>query len=649
MQHFRRSRLTRTMVYLVMAALVAPYVALAAPSSSLPTKSVTTVAVIPMQDATGTGNVVITREATSAVALSMEDTREYMVTSTADLEREMASLVIQVPLSKAEQVHLGQRLKVDKVLTGRVTAMSVDARTGRARVGFSLMMLDVGIGEYLDGAVMTITSKSIPGWNGDVNLVIAQATREAADAAVAQMLASRVKRGNIDLVDDLGNININMGTDNGIVSGTEFLVMRPVWAPDIEEVIMRHVGIIRVGSPDEIAAQLSVAHTISGATPATGDKIYRIYKPEAVTKQEVRSASIKRTGQLIAALALLAGLFAVGGGETTTSASDISGALAQAGPGTSPEFVQLSLHTGGTGVDKMHGFMIFRNVIPSFAWNVFDLIDIIPASNQPYVPYSDGPAARVAVDGEVQFQFIDQNQGGTGGGSQTEGSVTATFDVAGLTPGTSYYYMCVRITDPIGRPGANPPIGTAQVGQITATPDFSIFSDASNTFGPITYFHCPTLILPADNAVSQPPTSVTFNWQTMVGADQYRVEVFQQTDPNGTGTPYQVSSVVSKTSGTASVTLPGPFSDTTQNYFWRVGGRKSLEPGPLSQTVHKTGWLYSAMRHFTPALSPPPLPTSVHLAPATPPQVGRPSGQARPFGHFRMPGHWPGPAGRGSK
>lgn len=47
-------------------------------------QNVPAVVVIPFQDLTGKGSPALLREATAAAALALEDSREYLVTSTAD-------------------------------------------------------------------------------------------------------------------------------------------------------------------------------------------------------------------------------------------------------------------------------------------------------------------------------------------------------------------------------------------------------------------------------------------------------------------------------------------------------------------------------------------------------------------------------------
>ena len=574
-------------------------------------QNVPAVVVIPFQDLTGKGSPALLREATAAAALALEDSREYLVTSTADLEREMKSLRLELPLSVAQQVRLGERLHVEKVLVGSLAALAVDARTGRAQVSLRLMLLDVGIGEYLDGAVADITTKPIPGFSGDASPVTHEALREAAESAITKMLSTTVRRGAVELVDDQGNINVNMGTNDGLEEGSQLLVMRPSWQPDVEEVIMRRVGIITLS---DVEADMSVAHSVSGTLPTTGDRVFRIYRPVTVVQAEAKSRKIKSSAQMVAGLLLILGLISTATGPTTATPSGITHcSLRQDAPGQNP-FVELAMRTPTVGNDKTHGFLIFRAAnnpdFPAVAPYMIDLLEGYTTA------YTDDPMRADSIeDMEVNFTYIDYT-GGSTSINEADGSVVASFNHPALVTGTRYYYRIRRISDPLAVPGANPPIGTTQAvaAVIEPTPDWRIITDASAAGGPVTFFTPPLQSSPADTASNLTTTNVPFTWQSSTGANEYRVEIFAATDPDGTGASVMQSAVIRNTSASIlTTTLAGPFSGNTV-YYWRVGARQSADPyRPTDSWIpnsaaNNNGWLYSNMRSFTTATGPPPPP-----------------------------------------
>lgn len=610
MQHMRRSSLSRIVSYLVALTLLVPHLFMALPLASAQTlKQVTSVAVIPFEDQSGSGKAFVSQEMTAAAALALEDTREFTVTSTADLDRELRSMRLSPPLSKEQQGNLGERLQVERVLTGAITGLGVDSKTGSCQVDIWIMMLDVAVGEVLDGAIIHSSTKGVPGWNGDVNQAINEGMREAAQRAVEGMLSTRVRRGNVDLVDDLGFSSINLGATDGLTRDSDLLVMRPQWQPDLEKVLLRRVGVIRV---KDLESNMSVCRSVEGGQPTTGDKVYRMYKPISTQKQEARSRSMKKSGTLVAALLLLLGLAGLAGGPTTSSSSSLSGGLSQARPGADP-VVTLHIRSGNTELTGTHGYLMYRAANnPNFPAVADFLVDMLPGKQSYF--YTDEPSVvQVVEDREITFQFFDES------GDLTSGSVTASFNDLALSQGTRYYYKVRRVVDPLFPPGTNPPIGTQQVTLttpvITTDPDERVLSDISSPHGPVTFFVPPIQSTPSNGAVNQPVQNITFTWAPTTGANLYFVEVFPNSDPDGLRAPIFRSG--EQRVGSASLmnaTIQGPFGSGA-TFWWRVGARQTADRTPPKlETTGQTGWLFSSMRSFTTTVSPPPPPSSSSTA-----------------------------------
>lgn len=636
MQQIRRNSLCRIVAYILMVAMLTPQGLVYLPSAfAQGGQNVPAVAVVPFQDLTNRATPALLREATAAAALALEDRKEYIVTSTVDLDREMQALRMTPPLSVSEQARLGTRLHVEKVLVGNLADLRVDPRTGQARVVLHLQLLDVAIGEYLDGAAVSIETKPIPGFTGDVAHVTHEAMRQAAEAGVEQMLSATVRRGTVELVDDQGNININLGTDDGITNGTELLVMRPTWQPDVEQVIMRRVGTISIS---DAGAGMSIARSAQGAVPTTGDRVYRIYKPVSAMAAEAKSKKIKRSTQMLAALLSLVGLAAVAGGSTSASPSGISCALGQAEPGAVPS-VEVTVRTGSTARATTKGYIIYRGQNnPNFLTTPSRIIGVSEGRDLD-VFTDEALTLEFEEDGGFAFPFTDED------GEPDEGEVTVSYIDRPLEQGSRYYYKVRRIIDPLLPPGTNPPIGTAQVVDLPE-PELEVdppeaISEASRACGPVTFFLPPVLGTdPAADSTSIPPTNVRFTWQSTVGANEYQVEVFPDSDASGSGVPLFQSAVI-RTSGTTSAplsaTIRGPLSAET-TYWWRVGARQSSDPSRPVNTITRRpiNFIYSEMRRFTTALTPPPGPASAG--------AGRQSPAPAPVRH----GGWGG-AGRSGR
>lgn len=609
MQQLRRNSVSRIVAYILMVAMFTPQGLMYLPSAfAQAPQNVPAVAVVPFQDLTNRATPALMREVTAAAALALEDRKEYIVTSTVDLEREMQALRMKPPLSTPEQVRLGQRLHVEKVLVGNLVDLRVDSGNGQARVVLHLQLLDVGIGEYLDGAAVSIQTKPIPGFSGDVSQVTHEALRQAAEAGVEQMLSATVRRGTVEMVDDQGNVNINLGTDDGIANGDDLLVMRPTWQPDVEQVIMRRIGTIRIA---EAEAGMATARTVQGAVPTTGDRIYRIYKPVSAMAEQERSKKVKRGSQMLAALLLLVGVAAMGTGSTSASPSQVSCYMNQESPGAVPT-IELRIHTGSTAGARTHGFVVYRGTNNrNFLTSATNMIAV--TDDPSFSVFSDEALTTEYADSEFEFDYRDEE------GEIDQGTVTYAYVDFPLVAGSRYYYRVRRIIDPLQPPGTNPPIGTTQVEDLPE-PNLEVdpsnaISEASAACGPVTFFVPPVLgSTPAANSTSVTTENITFTWQSTVGANEYQVEVFPESDPDGTSEPLFRTSIV-RTTGTTStplsVVLRGPLSSET-TYWWRVGARQSSD---AHKPVYngKSAFLYSEMRKFTTALTPPPTPTSAGI------------------------------------
>lgn len=612
MHHVRRNSMVRKLSYMLIAAIVMSCgVAFGQGArGAAATRTVTSCAVLPLANLTGQEDPLLPTTAAAAISIALQESRELVVTSTTDLEREMRALGIVLPVSKAEQVRLGTALRVEKVLTGKVTELSVNSRTGQARCSLEITMLDVGVQENLDGAAVTVTTPPIPGWSGDLGNVVNDALRAAANSAVTQMLAKRVRRGHVDLITDRGEVNINLGIGDGVNVGSEFLVMRPTWSSDLERTIMRRIGTIVMG---EVHAHMAWGRVVEGATPQTGDRVYKLHVPPVRQKEIARSASRKNTGQILAAVGILLGIYNAGTGATSATPSALTGNLSQATFGDPPTVV-LQVQTSNTEIERTRGWVIYRAANnPYFPTQPVYIIDVIEGRKLPQNRYSDDPNAAYAVEGEFTYDYPGEE------GEREDADVEYSYNHWPMTIGSKYYYCVRRVIEPLMPPGFNPPIATQQVFEPIEEPELTIdveygepLSTPSNHLGPITYFTPPQLSSPAHGAPNQELTNVRFTWQVSEGADLYRVELYDYRDPFGRGNPYWVSPEMRVSAGqremsyTFSAPSAGDGLIPASAYYWRVGARASGDAAkPICRDLGREGYLYSAMREFQTVMGPP--------------------------------------------
>ena len=599
-------------IYLA-AVMVVPYAVVGFPADAgaqpQPVVSSATCIVLPIVAPAGADASVVSEKATDALALALEDSREFIVSSKRDLNRELGSMGLAPPLSVAQQLRLAARLRVDKVLSGEVAALRVDERTGACAVRLRVRMLDVETAECLNGGEASIATAPVPGWTGARNQVINDALREASEAVVSQMRAGRTPVGYVTSVNDAGTASVDLGSEEGVQTGVEMLLMRPTWNKDLGEMMMIRVG--KVGVKDALA-DMCYAKPLRGASRAmVGDRAYALYKPPVRAAAEGRSRGIKKTTTMAAALALLFGVVAVASGDHVSGPPAVANAhLFQQSPG---DEAVIRLHVKDSWVpltDQVHGWLFFRAAgTPNLMLSPENLVGVVSEARLPGNVWDDYAAVVAALTVTYGFQYFDE------AGEIQDGDVDIEYNHPGLTPGSTYYYRVQRVTDPEYQAGTGAPI-TQQVRtsqQVFVTPTIDVdppesLSEGSAPTNPVTYFSPVVLQSPEDGAQNQSTSSITFTWNTALGANEYLLQVFPEDDPDGLrNVEYQSPVLRQETAGAMHYTISASFAPNTR-FYWRVGTRQSGEVVPVVGLGNLSGWLYSSMRSLTTAVAPPPPP-----------------------------------------
>lgn len=599
-------------------------------------RDVATTAVVTFQDKSGRDSPLLQAKATDAVALALQDSQEYLVTTTRDVDRELRALSLTVPLSKVEAVRLGNRLGVDSVTLGEVLQATVDETTGKGTVGLQVMMVDVASGEYLDGATATSQTKVLPGWEANEADILNEGLRQAAEDVVANMLATRVPRGTIEVVLPAGACEVNIGSQDGAKTGMKLVVLRPIYLAELEKMTLRKIGQIEVADtyPD-----MCFANPMKGVAPRTGDYAVRLYEPLA---QRIEIAAKQRKTQFIAgvgALALLLGLAMVGTGGNETSAPPIPiSYLHQDAMGAIP-VIRIELPT----LDRAHGHLLFRGYSAAFPADAPYLVHVSAAPNgiERIKSMDDEPQALASQDRTITVSFRDES-----GDPDTE-TVDLTWSHPPLIQGQSYYHKIRRVTEPAFPPGTNPPLsqtgGTDNIAgsaanvhdaaylgwralrsrdRIAQDPtnvidsghQFPMISEPTRVAGPVTYILPVQLLAPEDDD-SPNTSSISFEWYPTEGADEYMLEVFDSSDPSGLRQPIFRRTGIRAGGATITETWQPAAGDLQGNdlLYWRVGARNSLEAGSRGQGVPQVGlgdnvlrgWVLSQRRSFNTVLMPP--------------------------------------------
>jgi len=581
---------------------------------------VATTAVVKFQDKTGRRSALLEAKATDAVALALADSKEYLVTPSREVDRELQSLGLQPPLGTVEAVRLGKRLDVDSVCLGEVLKATVDDRAGSATIQLQLLMVDVDAGELLDGATVSTSTKAIPGWTGTEADILNEALRQGAAEVVERMLSTHIRRGTVEVVLPTGACEINLGSQDGVQPGMKLVVLRPVYLRELETVTTRKIGWLEVA---QTQPDLSYANPVRNVAPRTGDYVLRVYEPHAVV--EKATAAQDRTKFLwgagaVALLLAFAGI-ATNGNEGSPPPTPISYLYQDDYTQGRPPTIRVEFMNR----DKAFGHLLFRGPTRYFPADPYWLVEVSTRGMGAgtVLAMDDIPDAKPQEEITITVNYRDES------GDWTTEDVDCTWVHPMLDAGSTYYHRVQRVTRPQFPPGTNPPIsgGTGSTENVFQGPedneidqggDFPMLSQASEPAGPVTYITPVSLESPRENDVPQDPWSITFTCDPTDGADDYMIEVFDGSDPNGWGQPIWRRTGLRPTGSMVTATWQPATGDLAENstYWWHAGARKSTEVGPRGQGVPRvgvspheiTGYVLSAMRAFQTTVIPPPPP-----------------------------------------
>lgn len=605
------SRVWKYVAIYVAATMVVPYAVVSFPAvaeaQAQPVVESASAIVLPAIDPDGSNESVLSQKMTDALALELASSDEFIITSERDLQRELEQLELQPPLSVVEQVRLGERLQVDKVITGEIRSLRVHEETGQATIALAVAVLDVATGEFLNGANVSAVTKQLPGWTGEMNQVINDAVREVAVAAVEDILVSRIPEGFVTSVNNWGVATVNVGQDDRLKSGMEMLLLRPVYQRDLEKVIMVKVGRYSVS---EVSARMAHLRPLGEGRARVGDRAYKLYRgPERMEAQR-RKESSRQMLTTIAAVGALLGVVATATGSSTTSAPQgVSSRLFQQAPGDEA-VIRVRVPDSSIPLDEQSFAWLFyrSDGQQNFSLLADKLVGLVLEERLANNVWDDASEFSGPFDIDQDFTYV------TRAGDQEDGTISLLYYHWQLTGGHTYYHRVQRVVEPPGRAGAGAPIATGGISSMQdelETPLIEIdpseaLGDGSTPTDGVTYFTPPVLQTPEHGASNQSTTSITFTWSASVGANEYVLQVFPEDDPDGVRNPdYQVT-MRQDASGTLFETIDASFTSGS-TFYWRVGARRSGEAKPLNGRLGQ-GWLFSDIRSFTTAEAPPPPP-----------------------------------------
>ncbi len=555
------------------------------------------------------------RAAADAFALALEATKQFEVTSAAELDAVLRSRDVWPPLDTTQLEEIGRDLGVDMVAEGTVTALNVNIKRGQGTAGINVRLLDVAVGEFLNGAQERVTTGRRPRpYDLVEDRLISEALRQVSDAAVGQIVSKQVPKGSVLLVDDTGAATLSLGFQEGLREGHVVVTLRPTWVPETEQVILRKVGTMDIVA---VNPHLSVGKRRSGQLPMVRDEFLLLYTPKPFKARQRQKEWSKRGRAIIGLLGVGALVLLATGDETTDM------------PGMGVAFVHQPADGAPTGIlvtlpKERHPSIVVGYVVHRGLYRDFQ-------------PDGAGLSIEQPLNGEQNRTWLDTNadpQLGVPdaitigpktfivGDEELEVSADVDFTHDASVPGQTYWYRSQTVIRPRTSPGSNPPGGGAlralRLGMLGSVGARQItLNDADLTdLGPpfpsrgVTVLDVPLLIAPLADALGQSVSNIQFEWSSAAGADEYMLQVFAGSTPTGRPVLQRRGIRFGGASHIENVTFSPALSGTTQ-HTWRVGVRADNEPQPnqdFGARSGRRGWVFSELRRFTTQPSPPPPP-----------------------------------------
>ncbi|MBV9867542.1 MAG: hypothetical protein JO316_19495 [Abitibacteriaceae bacterium] len=603
--------------------------------------------VIVLDFATAPGiDPVIGRKAADALAVELQNSRNYQVITRQDVEQLIAKTPsLTPPFDEATQSRLGQAAGARSIFSGRIVGVNVQNHRS-ARIQVEVRQLDVTTADYINGAQVTeVTADKLQDTDNDV--LIDEAINKVASTSLRVMRQTPVPEG-VVLNVAREEININLGARNGVAPGQRFSVLRDLLNRALSSPgndVVERVKVAEIAI-DKVEADQAIAHATRGRTGVrTGDRVRQIFVPNmafpvspnsTVTSSNLppvqnptgssRKSSIGAGIAGIALLALLVVGAGFGGGTSGTNAETsaptnitaIPVATSSGAPAINLNFSRgIPAIIAGQGVA---GYLIYRSTTPNFSIGVGNLHDFVQGSTTSYtdnltvtdaVTVTISPAANAS--GDVVFNSTTVN-------NTVSNSITTSNDVIDinitrtpLLPNTQYFYKVRRITY-VSNPNLSSTPTTTTGGTTGGTTGNTTsaflprLSDLSASSGGATTLPRPIILSTSGSLTNFSVTvqgtdlvpvagTTTVGTPQFTNADQFIVEVSSSSNFDQNNRFEQVfnnpglNATGNLVFNLGSIVVPG--FEAGQTVFVRVGARNTTDnPGP-TDALTKQPYIFS--------------------------------------------------------
>jgi hypothetical protein len=290
------------------------------------------VAVLSFGNSSGYGGSALGLRASSAIENALLESGRFDVAKRDQVTKTMSDLGLSYPLGRTGLLKLAETLEVEAIVTGDVTSVLRNPKTGQVSVGLRVEMTDKSSGELINGASVKGESGIRPDFSGSEDILLDEAMSKVAFAAVRSMNDRILPQGTVftsSTSQGRTEVLLNIGSNSGVRDGMEMIVLRNG----------EQVGRLRVTSVTPTDSLASVISTTRGVQPE--DKVRAVFRMDHISSDQGgtgRSESVisrpkTNVQNVLLGAAALFGLYRLTQGKTGSgSAGATDGQAVSTGP-----------------------------------------------------------------------------------------------------------------------------------------------------------------------------------------------------------------------------------------------------------------------------------------------------------------------------
>lgn len=404
--------------------------------------------------------------ARAALELAMTEAG-YDVTPRQQVVDSVQLLGLRPPYEPDEIRALADDLDAREVATGRVLRVEqLPGARPTVQVVLQVEIYDGGTGNLINGALVAADETATGTSGAELDQARVEAVSRAITKALREVVNTKLIAGAVLLPDPRDvppTAETNLGSEDGVVPGMEFDVMRTIVDPlDPARTRRIVIGRVRVNSVDAESARVSLVSGDQGLK--TGDFLREVFRlPTLSTVPAIgmgpRTETVSRARGAGASTGLMTGILGTVAGigilalllsmqeNTNRDGPRVGGAgnafLRQSVPGDLPA---IEINWGDRDFTPppnfIGGYLVYRSQSEAFAAVENEAVGVVPSADQRR--WSDEPRY-MNIDQDVQLRYTVQEGTDT---ETIETTVNVVINKPAPQPGQTYFYKVRRIGPP---------------------------------------------------------------------------------------------------------------------------------------------------------------------------------------------------------